>query len=105
MRFTKIANQIANEKWQSAQIFKGAFEPRLDFDEERINQINELIIVFDIIQIYLRNKNMARTIKIGDKVRSFLTPVKGVVTNIIEKDMPPGNYYSVGTSTKVFVYG
>ena len=47
---------------------------------------------------------MARTIKIGDKVRSFLTPVKGVVTNIIEKDMPPGNYYSVGTSTKVFVY-
>jgi tRNA 5-methylaminomethyl-2-thiouridine biosynthesis bifunctional protein len=44
MRFTKIANQIANEKWKSAQIFKGAFEPRSDFDEERINQINELII-------------------------------------------------------------
>ena len=44
MRFTKIANQIANEKWQSAQLYKGAFEPRSDFDIERINHINELLI-------------------------------------------------------------
>ena len=47
---------------------------------------------------------MGRTIRVGDKVRAFLHPVKGVVVNISEQDVQPSNYYSVGTSTKVFIY-
>ena len=47
---------------------------------------------------------MGRSIRVGDKVRAFLHPVKGVVVNIFEQEVQPSNYYSVGTSTKVFIY-
>ena len=42
-RFTQLANQIANEKWQSAQLFRNAYEPINDLDVSNSSQLKELI--------------------------------------------------------------
>ena len=42
-RFTQLANQISNEKWRNAQLFRNAFEPIQDLDEIGTSQLKELI--------------------------------------------------------------
>jgi tRNA 5-methylaminomethyl-2-thiouridine biosynthesis bifunctional protein len=42
-RFTQLANQIANEKWQSAQLFRNAFEPMQDEGNANTLMLKELI--------------------------------------------------------------
>jgi len=42
-RFTQLANQISDEKWQFAQLCKNAFEPIQDFDAISSTQLKELI--------------------------------------------------------------
>ena len=42
-RFTQLANQISNEKWQFAQLFKNAFEPLQEADTILNLRLKELI--------------------------------------------------------------
>jgi len=42
-RFTQLANQLANEKWQSSQLFRNAFEPMQDEGAVNTLKLKELI--------------------------------------------------------------
>jgi len=42
-RFTQLANQISNDKWQSAQLYRKVFEPIHDLDVMRTLKLKELI--------------------------------------------------------------
>jgi len=61
-RFTQLANQIANEKWQSAQLFRNAYEPIDDLDESKSLHLNELIdeMKYDQQTINVLTKNEAK---------------------------------------------
>jgi tRNA 5-methylaminomethyl-2-thiouridine biosynthesis bifunctional protein len=61
-RFTQLANQIANDKWQSAQLFRNAYEPINDLDESSSSQLKELIdeMKYDEQTIKVLNKNEAK---------------------------------------------
>ena len=44
-RFTQLANQLANHKWESAQILQQAFEPLPEHDQQQLLQLQELCCV------------------------------------------------------------
>lgn len=61
-RFTQLANQIANEKWQSAQLFRNAYEPIYDLDKSNSSQLKEMIeeMKYDQQTIKVLTKNEAK---------------------------------------------
>jgi tRNA 5-methylaminomethyl-2-thiouridine biosynthesis bifunctional protein len=41
-RFTQLANQLANHKWEGAQTVQQAFEPRPELDQQQLLELKEL---------------------------------------------------------------
>jgi L-2-hydroxyglutarate oxidase LhgO len=61
-RFTQLANQISNQKWRSAQLFRNAFEPIQGLDAMSSIQLRELIheMKYDEQTIKVITKNEAK---------------------------------------------
>lgn len=61
-RFTQLANQISNDKWQSAQLYSKAFEPIQDLDLVGTKKLKELIIEmkYDEETLKVINENDAK---------------------------------------------
>jgi tRNA 5-methylaminomethyl-2-thiouridine biosynthesis bifunctional protein len=61
-RFTQLANQISNEKWQSAQLYRNAFEPIQDLESISTLKLKELIheMKYDEQTIQLIAENEAK---------------------------------------------